>query len=88
MGEIIVGTILAGHDGRRGYIHHTCVLPEYRGQGIGELLVKSSLIALKAEGIEKCHLFVFKDNELGRGFWSKLDWKKRDDLLIYSKDIE
>ncbi|MCM1991846.1 GNAT family N-acetyltransferase [Oceanirhabdus seepicola] len=83
----IVGTILCGHDGRRGYIHHTCVLPEYRSQNIGKILVEKALEALKDEGINKCHLFVFYDNELGNAFWNKIGWKKRSDLLIYSKNI-
>lgn len=83
----IVGTILCGHDGRRGYIHHTCVIPEYRKQNIGKILVEKALEALKNEGIDKCHLFVFCDNTLGNNFWNKIGWKKRDDLLIYSKII-
>lgn len=81
----IVGAILCGHDGRRGYIHHTCVLPEYRGQNIGRILVEKALEELKHQGIDKCHLFVFCDNILGNNFWNRLGWKKRSDLLIYSK---
>ncbi|MBU3146853.1 GNAT family N-acetyltransferase [Clostridium sp. CF012] len=81
----IVGSILCGHDGRRGYIHHTCVLPEYRGQSIGRILVEKALEELKNQGIDKCHLFVFCDNEGGTAFWSKLNWIKRSDLFIYSK---
>jgi len=50
----IIGSILCGHDGRRGYIHHTCVLPEYRGQSIGRSLVEKSLEELKNQGIDKC----------------------------------
>lgn len=83
----IIGSVLCGHDGRRGYIYHTCVLPEYRGQGIGGELVGKALEGLKNQGIDKCHIFVFSDNDAGREFWSKLDWKKRSDLLIYSKAI-
>ena len=83
----IVGTILCGHDGRRGYIYHTCVLPEYRGQGIGIILVEKALEQLKNQSLDKCHLFVFCDNEIGNAFWNKLGWKKRSDLLIYSKNI-
>ena len=30
----LIGNILCGHDGRRGYIYHTVVLPEFRRQGI------------------------------------------------------
>lgn len=83
----IVGAVLCGHDGRRGYIHHTCVLPEYRGQGIGRMLVGKSLEELRNQGIDKCHLFVFCDNEAGNSFWDGLGWKKRSDLYIYSKNI-
>jgi len=83
----IVGTILCGHDGRRGYIHHTCVLPEYQGQSIGTILVTKALAELTKQGIDKCHLFVFCDNEAGKLFWHKLGWEKRSDLLIYSKNI-
>ncbi len=83
----IVGAILCGHDGRRGYIHHTCVLPEYRGQNIGKLLVQKSLEELNKQGINKCHIFVFCDNEIGKAFWNRLGWKKRSDILIYSKGI-
>lgn len=36
----LAGAILSGHDGRRGYIYHTVVLPEYRGRGIASQLVR------------------------------------------------
>lgn len=85
-GNKIVGTILCGHDGRRGYIHHTCVLSEYRGKNIGKKLVEKALEVLKNEGIDKCHLFVFCDNEVGKNFWKRLGWEKRSDLLVYSME--
>jgi ribosomal protein S18 acetylase RimI-like enzyme len=85
--EKIVGTILSGHDGRRGYIQHTCVLPEYRGQSIGKYLVEKVIEELGKQGIDKCHLFVVAGNELGEAFWSRLGWEKRSDIYIYSKDM-
>jgi predicted acetyltransferase len=86
-GNRIVGTSLCGHDYRRGYIYHTAVLPEYRGRGIGRMLVRKNLEQLKAAGIDKCHLFVFADNEPGNGFWSSMGWKKRNDIFVYSHNI-
>ena len=83
----IVGTILCGHDGRRGYIYHVAVDMEYRGKGIGRALVEKSLKRLKEERIDKCHLFVFADNELGNTFWSSTGWIKREDIFVYSKSI-
>ncbi|MBL4931678.1 GNAT family N-acetyltransferase [Clostridium paridis] len=83
----IVGTILCGHDGRRGYIHHACVLPKYQGKGIGKILVNKALDELKKQGINKCHLFALGDNELGKEFWSKVGWTKRNDIVTFSKNI-
>lgn len=83
-GNRIVGTSLCGHDYRRGYIYHTAVLPEYRGRGIGRLLVKKNLEQLRAAGIGKCHLFVFMDNTLGNGFWNSAGWTRRSDICVYS----
>jgi len=82
----IIGTILCGHDGRRGYIYHVTVAEEYRGRGIGRTLVEKSLQKLKEEGIQKCHLFVFTDNETGNTFWSTTGWIKREDIYVYSKN--
>jgi N-acetylglutamate synthase len=82
----VVGTVMCGQDGRRGYIYHVAVCPEYRGQHIGSTLVQSSLAALKLAGIDKCHVFVIADNELGNSFWSS-SWTRRDDITLYSFDV-
>ena len=63
--DIIVGVILVGSDGRRGYIYHTAVHPNYRKKGIAKKLVKKSLEALEEIGINKVALVVFKHNENG-----------------------
>jgi len=83
----IIGTILCGHDGRRGYIYHVTVAEKYRGRGIGLMLVDKSLQTLKKEGISKCHLFVFSDNVVGNSFWNAKGWNKREDIFVYSKSI-
>ena len=86
-GGALVATLLCGHDGRRGYLHHLVVRPDCRGQGVGRALVERGLAALQAEGIDKCHLFVYKENDLGRAFWSASGWEERVYLVIMSKDI-
>jgi N-acetylglutamate synthase len=83
----IIGTILCGNDGRRGYIHHLAVREDYRSKGLGKQLVQRCLSGLKQLDILKCHLFVFVNNEIGRGFWTGTGWKQREDILIYSKNI-
>lgn len=81
----IVGAILAGNDGRRGYIYHTAVSPGYRGRGIGRELVNAALKALEALGISKAALVVFARNEEGNAFWERLGFTPRDDLIYRHK---
>lgn len=77
----IIGVILAGHDGRRGYIHHTAVSIGCRGRGVGRELVRLALCALEKQGISKAALVVFARNETGNGFWEHLGFERRTDLV-------
>jgi len=83
----IVGVIIAGHDGRRGYIYHTAVDPECRHQGIATRLVNEAMAALKKLGINKTALVVFSKNESGNAFWEKSGFTSRDDLVYRNKTI-
>lgn len=80
----VAGTILCGQDGRRGYIHHLAVDEAYRGIKLGRKLVVHALMALKKQKIDKCHLFVYENNEIGRSFWSGTGWEQREDLIVFS----
>jgi ribosomal protein S18 acetylase RimI-like enzyme len=71
----LVGTVLAGHDGRRGILRHLVVRPDFRRQGLGRRLVRCSLDALAAAGIRKCNLFVMDHNPAGRHFWEQLGFR-------------
>ena len=82
-----VGVILAGNDGRRGYIYHTAVRPGFRNQGIGTALADSVMGALKALGINKAALVVFSRNRDGNIFWEKQGFTGRDDLVYRNKNI-
>lgn len=83
-GDRLVGTILCGHDGRRGYIHHLAVKSGRQHLGIGRELVRRALRALHAEGIEKCHLFVFRANTGGCEFWRRIGGEERVSLTLFS----
>jgi ribosomal protein S18 acetylase RimI-like enzyme len=78
----IVGTLLCGHDGRRGYFYHLAVAKDQRRLGLGRALIESCLKDLKKLGIFKCNLFLIADNESGREFWTHAGWKARKDLVL------
>ncbi len=86
--ETIVGVILAGHDGRRGYIYHTAVAESHRGKDIASRLVQHTLDALHKEGIIKAALVVFEKNETGNAFWEKQGFATRKDLNYRNKTLQ
>lgn len=86
-GGCIVGVILSGHDGRRGFIHHTAVSPTSRHLGIGAKLVNAALEALRACGINKVALVVFSRNQDGNAFWEKQGFTLRDDLCYRNRAL-
>ena len=84
---MIVGTILAGHDGRRGIFHHVSVLAEYQKKGIGKMLVENAVEALRKEGINKVFLVVFDHNGNGNEFWEHMGFTVRNDLIYRNRYI-
>jgi len=83
----VVGAVLSGHDGRRGFLYHLAVHPTARRMGIGRQLVDEALRGLKSVGILKCQIVVFQVNDDARRFWSRLGWTLREDLYAYSKAL-
>ena len=87
MDDKIIGVVLAGHDGRRGIVHHLCVHPEYRRAGIAGQLVSSAETALQKEGIQKVFGLVFKDNDSANDFWESRGYTLRSDLNYRNKSM-
>ena len=82
--QIIVGAVLSGTDGRRGYLQHLAVDPEFQKQGIGRQLVQCVTDALLHEGIAKTHLFVSHDNKSAQAFYQNMGWQPRDEVRMFS----
>lgn len=80
----MVGTILCGHDGRRGLIHHLAVSPAFRQQQVGTRLVREALRGLRGAGIQKCHFLVFRDNARAHAFWLAVGAQERVSLGLFS----
>ncbi|MBU3875360.1 GNAT family N-acetyltransferase [Faecalicatena sp. AGMB00832] len=79
----IVGSILCGHDGRRGCLYHVCVDEAYRRRGIGKAMVVMAMEALRKEEISKVSLIAFTKNDVGNAFWNTIGWTERLDLNYY-----
>lgn len=83
----IVGAIMAGHDGRRGFIYHTAVAEDWRRQGIAARLVDAAMAALARCGISKVALVAFTSNEAGNAFWEAEGFTVRNDLTYRNRPI-
>lgn len=83
----IVGTILGGTDGRKGFIYHTAVDPAQQGKGIGTILIDHVCANFKKEKITKIGLFVVVDNDEGKQFWRKKGWNLRSDIVYLDRDL-
>lgn len=86
-GTGLIGAILVGNDGRRGYIYHTAVHPAFRKQGVAKKLVEKAMEELSALGIHKAALVVFSRNEPGNTFWESQGFTTRDDLVYRNRAL-
>jgi len=86
-GGTVVGAVLCGHDGRRGYLHHLAVHPKARRCSLGRRLVDRCFESLRMAGIRKCHIFVINENRDGMAFWTSVGWTPRGDISIVSKEV-
>ena len=83
-GGAIVGSVMAGSDGRRGYVYHLAVAPELHNGGVGRRLMRMTEERLTEDGIEKAHLFIYSDNPAIE-FYRKVGWHLREDIEVMSK---
>jgi ribosomal protein S18 acetylase RimI-like enzyme len=84
-GSRLIGAVLSGHDGRRGYLHHLAVVAAHRGRGVGRKMVETCLSSLSGLGILKCNIFLYVDNDAGQRFWDRCGWSARRDLQVLQR---
>ncbi|HLX95447.1 MAG TPA: GNAT family N-acetyltransferase [Verrucomicrobiae bacterium] len=84
----IIGAVLCGHDGRRGYLHHLAVSKRHRQRGLGRQLADACLAKLRQAGIQRCNIFIFANNAAGMKFWAHIGWKLRTELRLMQIRLE
>lgn len=87
-GSKIVGSVMAGYDGHRGWLYYLATAPSHRGQGLGRALVAEAERRLEAIGCPKIQLMVRADNAQAADFYAGLDYEKSDVLVLGKRLIE
>ncbi len=86
-GGEVVGAVLCGHDGRRAYLARMAVAPDHRRRGLGRQMVQLCLEALRHEGIDRCNLLIYDDNQAARDFWARLGWELNDSVRFMTRKL-
>ena len=87
VGGRLVGTVLCGHDGWRGSLHHVAVDPTWRRRGLATALVSRALAELAKVGIRRVHALVLAGNRDAVQFWSAAGWRQREDLSLVTVEL-
>ena len=82
--EKIISVVMGGFDGRRGYVHHLAVDPDFQNKGYGKTMMDELIDRFRKLGIHKVHLFIEKYNKTVVQFYQNLGWDIRDDLIMMS----
>ena len=79
-----IAVVIGAFDGRRGYVHHLAVDPDYQKRGFGKTIMEALIDEFRTKNIQKVHLFIEKSNKSVVEFYTNLGWDVREDLIIMS----
>jgi ribosomal protein S18 acetylase RimI-like enzyme len=83
----LVGSVMAGYDGHRGWLNYLAVAPPFRRRGIGRSLVKEAEACLRAMGCPKINIQIRTGNTRVIEFYKKVGFKP-DDVVSMGKRLE
>jgi len=78
MDDRVIGSIMVGYEGHRGWINYLAVLPEFQRQGYGRKLVQKAMDELVRIGCLKVNLQVRRTNTPVIDFYERLGFKEDD----------
>ncbi len=82
--ERVMAIAMGAFDGRRGYVHHLAVDPDYQKRGFGKTIMDALIEQFRKMNIHKVHLFIEKSNRNVVEFYNNLGWDVREDLIMMS----
>jgi ribosomal protein S18 acetylase RimI-like enzyme len=83
----VVGSLMGAWDGRRGWLYHLGVLPEYRRRGIAAALVEEVERRMKAKGVVKANTLVYDTNTPSLAFFKKMGYPVDRSMLFLGKRL-
>ena len=83
----MVGAVMCGHDGRRGWIYHLAVAQEYRGRGVGKMLLDDCVRGLQRAGLKRAIILVEGQNAAGHKFWLREGWENIDGAIPMTREL-
>ena len=86
VGGEVVGSVMVGYEGHRGWINYLAVSPEYRRQGLGRALMAEAERLLHREGCPKINLQVRATNEAVIAFYQRLGYAD-DEVVSFGKRL-
>lgn len=81
-GERLLGTVMVGEDGHRGWVYYLAVDPGRRGRGLGRALMAAAEAWLRARGIRKLELMVRRSNSAVTGFYARLGYREEPVVVL------
>jgi ribosomal protein S18 acetylase RimI-like enzyme len=83
----IVGSVMVGHDGHRGWVYYVSVDPDHRGRGFGRAIMTAAEDWLRARGVPKLQLLVRRANAKVQAFYESLDYAEQE-TIVYGKWLD
>jgi ribosomal protein S18 acetylase RimI-like enzyme len=80
--DVVVASVMAGHDGHRGWIYYLAVSPERQGRGHGREMMAEAELWLTARGAPKVQLMVREGNETAAAFYTALGYERQDVTVL------
>jgi ribosomal protein S18 acetylase RimI-like enzyme len=84
----LLGSVMAGYDGHRGWIYYLSVLPQYQSQGLGKSLVLQAEQRLHSKGCPKIQLMIRQDNSGVQDFYRTLGYEQAEVVVLGKRLIE
>lgn len=79
---VVVGAVMVGHDGHRGWVYYLAVRPDRRGTGLGRALMQASERWLVQRGVPKIQLMVRTTSAAVISFYETLGYEDGEVVVL------